>query len=102
MEYSKTDEAFRNIYRIIEPSKHLMGFVKDYLLLHFVFNTRILIPLKPFPANTDHCLVFYLRGSVNSWDPVNNKHELFAKIAINGSQISPFDFQLSNEFLMLS
>lgn len=102
MEASKADRIFGNIYKIIEPAEHLRDYVKDYMLLHFVSDKNLPKPVKPFPANTDHCLVFYIRGSLNSFDLSLNQYELFPKIAVNGSQISPFDFHLPNEFLMFS
>jgi hypothetical protein len=90
------------IYKIIQPSTHLKAFVKDYLLLHYVFDNNVPIPIKPFPANTQHCLVFYLRGSVTALDLKTGLSKLYAKISINGSQISRFDFNLSSHYLMFS
>ena len=90
------------IYKIIQPSSHLKAFVKDYSLLHFTFAKNEPTPVKPFPANTQHCLVFYLRGSVTAFNAKSGTHNIFPRIAINGSQISRFDFHLSPHFLMLS
>jgi hypothetical protein len=47
------------IYKIMQPSLHLKDFIKDYLLIHFVFDKSDGIPVKPFPANTQQTLVFY-------------------------------------------
>ena len=90
------------IYKIIQPSSHLKTFVKDYSLLHFTFEKNEPTPVKPFPANTQHCLVFYLKGSVTAFNSKSGTPNLFARIAINGSQISRFDFHLSPHFFMLS
>lgn len=48
------------IYKVIQPSFHLHAFVKNYLLLHFTFDKNIPVPVKPFPASTLQCLVFYV------------------------------------------
>lgn len=88
------------IYKIIQPANHLQSFVKDYTLFHFLSHNKNSIPVKPFPANTDQCLVFYLRGNVTAFQPKTGTSSTFAKIAINGSQISRFNFQLSSHFLM--
>ncbi len=87
------------IYKTIQPSQHLQHIVKDYSLLHFKCDS---IQIKPFPANTRHCLVFYLKGTVNCYDFKESKFQTFPKISINGTQISRYNFHLDNEFLMLS
>jgi AraC-like DNA-binding protein len=60
------------------------------------------IPVKPFPANTEHCLVFYLRGFVAAIELATMATNVFPKISINGSQLSRFDFHISNQFRLLS
>lgn len=90
------------IYKIIQPASHLKTFVKDYLLLHFVFDKNASVPIKPFPANTLQCLVFYLRGSVSAFDPNSGKSKTFPQIAINGSITSRLDFSVSYDYAMLS
>lgn len=90
------------LFKIVQPSVHVQPFIKDYFLLHFVFDKNAPVAVKPFPANTNHCLVFYIRGSVTALNPATGKVNNFARIAINGSQVSNFNFNLSSEFLMLS
>ncbi|CAN5677487.1 helix-turn-helix domain-containing protein [soil metagenome] len=90
------------IYQIIQPAIHLQDFVKDYQLIHAVFNAKYDSPVKPFPSTTQHSLVFYLRGGITAVKPSTNTVEKFATIAINGAQLSNFNFHLSQEFLMLS
>jgi AraC-like DNA-binding protein len=90
------------IYKIIQPSSYLQSFVKDYLLLHFVFDKGSPVPVKPFPANTVQCLVFYVQGSVTAFDPNSNESKLFPKIAINGSITSRLDYSIPHDCLLLS
>ena len=90
------------IYKVIQPSLRLKDFIKDYLLLHFVFNKTVPSPVKPFPANTEQCLVFYLRGNVTAHDPKSGRSKIFAKTAINGTQICRLDFEISHHYLLLS
>ncbi len=90
------------IYQVIQPSLHLQDFIKDYTILHFTFANNAASPIKPFPANTQHCLVFYLSGGVNAFDPAAKISKCFPRISINGSQISRFDFRLSPQFQMFS
>ena len=90
------------IYKSIQPSLHLQGIVKDYLLLHFEFDNNSPISVKPFPANTHHSLVFYLRGYVTAFNFRTGVSKVYPKTSINGSQISRFDFHLSPHYLMFS
>ncbi|HTR29679.1 MAG TPA: AraC family transcriptional regulator [Puia sp.] len=90
------------IYKIIQPSPQLNSFVRDYLLLHFVFDKGHPVPIKPFPANTQQCLVFYVRGSVTAFDPNSKKSILFPQIAVNGSITSRLDYSISHDCLLLS
>ncbi|MEO6869620.1 MAG: AraC family transcriptional regulator [Ginsengibacter sp.] len=90
------------IYKTIQPSPHLQSFVKDYLLLHFVFDKNIPVPLKPFPANTLQCLVFYVKGFVTAFNPNSVIPKVFPKTSINSSITSRLDFKVSQDYLMLS
>jgi AraC-like DNA-binding protein len=90
------------IYKIIQPSPHLQSFIKDYLLLHFTFDAKIPVPVKPFPANTLQCLVFYVKGFVTAYDPNSGISIVFPQIAINGSITSRLDFRVSPDYLLLS
>lgn len=90
------------IYKIIQPSLHLKSFVKDYLLLHFRFDKNYPIPIKPFPASTLQCLVFYVRGAVTAQDTTNHLSKTFPSIAINGSITTRLDFSISRDYLLLS
>lgn len=90
------------IYKIIKPSAHLQAFVKDYLLLHFTFDKNLPVPIKPFPASPQHCLVFYIRGNVTAIDPVTTKSQTFPLIAINGSITSRLDLIPTHDYSLLS
>ncbi|MEO8473227.1 MAG: AraC family transcriptional regulator [Chryseolinea sp.] len=90
------------IYRIIQPAPHLRTFVKEYCLLHFVFDKNTPIPVKPFPVRPQQSIVFYLQGCVKALNPATRTSTLFAKVSINGPQLSRFDFHLSPDYLMFS
>jgi AraC-like DNA-binding protein len=72
------------------------------MLLDFRSEEGDAIPVKPFPANTGHCLVFYLEGQVTAVDPQSGTALVYPKIALNGSQLSRFDFHISPRFRILS
>jgi AraC-like DNA-binding protein len=72
------------------------------MFFDFMSTKDDIIPVKPFPANTEHCLVFYLQGFVTAFELSTKAANVFPKIAINGSQLSRFDFHISNHFRLLS
>ncbi|MEO7315376.1 MAG: AraC family transcriptional regulator [Ginsengibacter sp.] len=90
------------IYKTIQPSPHLLSFVKDYVLLHFKFDKSSLAPVKPFPANTMQCLVFYIKGFVTVYDPIFDVPKNFPQISVNGSITSRLDFHVSHDYMLLS
>lgn len=89
-------------FKYLTPSPRLQHIVKSYCLLHFEFDKNQPIPVKPFPVRPEHSLVFYLKGSVNSFDPKTGLFKTFPKIAINGTQTKRFDFHISHTQLMFS
>ena len=90
------------IHQFIQPSPRLRDFVKNYFLLHFVFDPAQPIPVKPFPVRPQQCLVFYLRGRITAVNPKTGMAVRFPQTVINGPQVSRFDFHLSPNYLMFS
>ena len=90
------------IYQIIPSSPHLRAFVKDYTILDFKVESSMPKMIKPFPATPFHGLVFYLKGRITAYDSKTTTMQKFPKIAVNGQQVSHFDFHLPYEYLMLS
>lgn len=90
------------IYKIIQPSIYLEAFVKNYLLLHFTFDPSIPVPVKPFPASTLQCLVFYIKGFVTAYDTNSGMSKIFPQTSINGSITTRLDFRVSHDYLLLS
>ncbi len=89
-------------YQFIQPSPYLRGFVSNYFLLHLVFDSAKPIPVKPFPVRPEQCIVFYLRGRITCCNPQTGHSVVFPKVAINGPQLTRFDFRLTPDYLMFS
>lgn len=90
------------IYKIIQPAQHLKAFLKEYLLLQLVFDKNAPVPVKPFPANPEQCLVFYIGGAVTAFDPTSGTSKIFPQTAINGCITSRLDFNLLHDYSLLS
>jgi AraC-like DNA-binding protein len=89
-------------YQFIQPSPHLRAFVKDYTILDFKVESSMPTMIKPFPATPIHSLVFYVKGGITAYDPKANIEQKFPQIAVNGQQVSHFDFHMPHEYLMFS
>lgn len=91
------------LYQVIQPAPQLRAFVKEYLLLHFMFDKNKPFPIKPFPCRPQHTLCFYLRGGIIAANQQNDSLIKYPKIAINGSQLNRFDFYFFEpEYLLFS
>jgi AraC-like DNA-binding protein len=89
-------------YRTLPPSVHLQPFIRELLLLDVVAGPGEVVPVKTLAANTEQCLVFYLRGHVAAVDPASGTRTVYAPIALNGIQASRFDFYSGSPFRLLS
>ena len=45
------------------PAEALQAYIDHYRLRHFIFQSGVIPPLKPFPPRPEQCLTFYVRGS---------------------------------------
>jgi AraC-like DNA-binding protein len=89
-------------YRTCPPSVHLRPFIRELLLLDVVAGPGEVVPVKALAANTEQCLVFYLRGHVLASHPGSGTRTVYAPIALNGIQSTRFDFYSGSPFRMLS
>jgi hypothetical protein len=89
-------------YQTWLPSAHLQPFIRELLLLDVAAEPGEVVPAKAMAANTEHCLVFYLRGQVTAIHPASGTTAVYAPTALNGTQSARFDFYISARFRMLS
>lgn len=89
-------------YRTWLPSVHLRPFIRELLLLDVAAEPGEAVPTKAMAANTEQCLVFYLRGQVTAVCPASGATAVYAPTALNGIQSARFDFHISARFRMLS
>lgn len=90
------------IYRCFHPSIHLRDFIRDYLLIHFEFTSFETPPVKPYPACPKQGIIFYIRGSVVSTNPLTGSSQKRAKTVIFGQPVTRQDLHLSNDYLAIS
>jgi AraC-like DNA-binding protein len=89
-------------YRTCPPSEQLRPFIRELLLLDLVAEPGEVVPVKTLAANTEQCLVFYLRGQVMAVDPTSGTRTGYAPIALNGTQTTRVDIYSGSPFRLLS
>ncbi|WP_135436926.1 helix-turn-helix domain-containing protein [Hymenobacter fodinae] len=89
-------------YQTWLPSAHLQPFIRELLLLDVTAAPGEVVPAKAMAANTEQCLVFYLRGQVTAVHPASGTTAVYAPTVLNGTQSARFDFYISARFRMLS
>jgi AraC-like DNA-binding protein len=89
-------------YRTCPPSAPLRPFIRELLLLDLVAGPGEVVPAKTLAANTEQCLVFYLRGQVTAVNPASGTRTVYAPIALNGTQSTRFDIYSGSPFRLLS
>lgn len=59
------------IYKHIQPSKHLLSYVKHYLLLHFRVNRNAPQLIKSYPLCVETMPYLQSQGHADQYQPAN-------------------------------
>lgn len=90
------------IYQRIPPHPALQSFVKEYLLLHFVYDATKPILVKPFPPLPEHGLEFFPKGLVTSVNLQTGEVKKEPRTAVFGQQVSRINFIMPpEEYVMI-
>lgn len=87
------------LFSSIKPRGVLQGFVRDYLIAHFIFDKEKPIPVKPYAPKPEQGITFFIKGCATMVSPENGK-KVAPLVSIFGQQVARCDIHLSNEFLM--
>jgi AraC-like DNA-binding protein len=88
------------IFQFIQPSLHLRGYIREYLLFHFKVSSGNVVPVKPYHAAPEEGMIFYIKGFLLCTQTEGGITEKRAQAVIFGPSITRQDYQLSNEYLM--
>ncbi|GAB2516671.1 helix-turn-helix domain-containing protein [Spirosoma aerophilum] len=90
------------IFREVRPCLALQPYVRNYLLVNLVYPPAD-FPKTPYPTRLEQALIFFVRGSITSQDPLTGRTVPIAKNALFGQQVSRLDFQcvVQTDFLMV-
>ncbi len=58
------------IQKSLRPGVHLQKYIREYVLIHLDIDNSLKVPVKPYPANPEQGITFYINGFVTSIDPI--------------------------------
>lgn len=88
-------------FSYIAPSPALRGFIRDYLVAHFVFDRAHAAPIKPYAPKPEQGITFFVKGRPSTVDPRTGAVDTAPPVSIFGQQVMRCDVHLVSEFLML-
>jgi AraC-like DNA-binding protein len=89
------------IQQSFPPSPHLQKYIREYILIHLQIDKNLAVPVKPYPANPEQGITFYVKGFVTSVDPATAIAEKRPSAVVFGQPISMQNLQPTHEYLML-
>lgn len=87
-------------FSCITPSPALQGFVRDYLIAHFLFDPEKPIPHKRYAPKPEQGITFFVRGRPTIVNPLTGEAQRAPPVAIFGQQMKRCNVHLAPEFLM--
>lgn len=81
------------------PSPFMSEFIRTYRIVHFVFDSSVVVPFKPYPPRPEHCLSFFPRDTEFFEYATNNKRIGNFKTIICGQQNELTNRYPSNDYL---
>lgn len=89
------------ICKRILPSNELKDFIKEYLTIHYVFETDSIVPPKAYPVNPEEGIRFLVKGSLFSECPDLGTYEKRPTVTIFGQPNSRQNLFTTPEYLMI-
>jgi AraC-like DNA-binding protein len=89
------------LFKSFTPSASLREHIKEYLMIHLVFDDNTRLPVKNYPANPEEGIWFTVRGNLFSQDPVSNLIEERPTITIFGQPSKRQNLIVTNVLLLL-
>jgi hypothetical protein len=89
------------IYQYLTPKLELQEFVRDYLIVHLLFDKNESIPYKPFPPKPEQGLFFTPLGNITLQNPLTASSFTAPAASVFGQQVCKYNFHVSQEYLMI-
>ena len=83
------------------PGPHLQKWIREYVLVHLEIDKNQEVPVKPYPANPEQGITFYVRGFVKSIDSVTGFAMRRPPAVVFGQPISRQNLQPTHQYLMV-
>lgn len=90
------------ICKRIKPSPFVSQFIKEYLLVHLIFNEQEIAPVKAYPINPKEGITFQFRGYLIAETPTLNFTEKRPKVNIFSISPARQNFYQTHEFMFVN
>jgi AraC-like DNA-binding protein len=81
------------------PSQFMSEFIRTYRIVHFVFESSVVVPFKPYPPRPEHCLSFFPKDTESFEYASDNKRISNLKTILCGQQNELTNRYPSNDYL---
>jgi AraC-like DNA-binding protein len=81
------------------PSPFMSEFIRTYRIVHFVFDSAVVVPFKPYPPRPEHCLSFFPKDTETFEYATNKKQINNLNTVLCGQQNELTNRYPSNDFL---
>lgn len=89
------------IQQSFTPGPPLQKYIREYILIHLQIDKNLEVPIKPYPANPEQGITFYVKGSVTSVDPLTGISEKRPSTVVFGQPVSRQNLQPTHQYMML-
>lgn len=89
------------ICKRIKPALGLSLYIREYMLIHTVFDRNADIPAKSYPVNPEEGIIFLVRGSLSAESPELGTTQRRPKIFVFGIPQSRQNLHITDEYMMV-
>lgn len=88
------------IYKRIQPGIPVRDYIKEYMLVHLIFDLKDASPVKIYPTNPEEGISFRIRGTLTAENPELNRLERRAQTYIFGQPDGRQNYHTSHDFML--
>jgi AraC-like DNA-binding protein len=90
------------ICKRIKPSSLVSQYIKEYLLVHLIFDPKEPVPVKAYPINPKTGITFQCKGCLTAETPLSNLTEKRPPVNIFTISSSRQNFYQTHEFMLVN
>ncbi|MDQ4139648.1 MAG: helix-turn-helix domain-containing protein [Bacteroidota bacterium] len=89
------------IFKHLPTSAALSQYIRNYQLIHFVFDNNTEKPIKPYPPRPEQCIIFYPRDPLTIEYQSTQQKILQPRSIISGQVVTQQNLHIGNDYIVL-